>query len=84
MAAVAVINNQTSTLKESAHLLQCLAFLTAHHQWELRAQYLPGRHNALADALSRDNVRVFHLLHPQTYHCPTPLPEQLIKLLLTE
>jgi len=84
MAAVAAINNQTSSLKESAHLLRCLAFLTAHHQCELRAQHLPGRHNALADALSRDNVKVFHLLHPQARNSPTPLPEQLIRLLITE
>jgi len=43
MAAVAATNNQTSLLQESAHLLRCLAFLTAHHQCELRAQWLTQR-----------------------------------------
>ena len=83
-AAVSAINSHTSSLHESAHLLRCLAFLTAHHQCDLHARYLPGRHNALADALSRDKVGVFHLLHPQARSNPTLVPEQLIKLLISE
>ena len=83
-AAVVAINNQTSVLEESAHLLRCLAFLNAHHQCVLHAEHLPGRHNAIADALSRDKVRAFHILHPQAQKTPTPLPGQLIRLLITE
>jgi len=83
-AAVAAINNCTSTLQDSAHLLRCLAFLTAHYQCELVARHIPGQHNTLADALSRNNVTLFRMLHPQAHPRPTPLPEQLIRLLITE
>jgi len=41
-AAVAAINNCSLTLEESVHLLCCLAFLTAHHQCEVVACYIPG------------------------------------------
>ena len=58
-AAVAAVNNCTSALEKSAHLLRCLAFLTAHHQCKLVARHIPGQHNILADALSRNNVQLF-------------------------
>ena len=83
-AAVAAINNHTSTLQESAHLLCCLAFLTAHYQCELEARHIPGQHNVLADALSRNNVALFRMLHPQAHPSLTALPEQLIRLLIIE
>ena len=83
-AAVAAIYNRTSALEESAHLLRCLAFLTAHHQCELVARHIPGQHNVLADALSRNNVELFRMLHPQAQPRPVILPEQLIRLLITE
>ena len=83
-AAVAAINNGTSTLEESAHLLRCLAFLTAHHQCELKAYHLPGQHNILADSLSRNNLMLFKTLHPQAHPTPAPLPMQLIRLLIIE
>ena len=44
-AVVAAINSHTLSLKKSAHLLCCLAFLTAHHQCDLHARYLPSQHN---------------------------------------
>jgi len=83
-AAVAAVNNCTSALEKSAHLLRCLAFLTAHHQCELVARHIPDQHNILADALSRNNVQLFRVLHPQAHPWPATLPEQLIKLLITE
>jgi len=42
MAAVAAINDGTSTVERSAYLLRCLAFLTAHHQCELKAYHILG------------------------------------------
>ena len=83
-AAVAAINNQTSTVVESAHLLRCLAFLTSHYQCNLEASHIPGQHNTLADALSRNNLELFHVLHPQAHPRPSHLPEQLVRLLVTE
>ena len=83
-ATLAAINNQTSSISESAHLLRCLAFLTAHYQCELVAKHIPGRHNTLADALSRNNLMLFRYLHPQALPCPTPLPAELLDLLIIE
>ena len=54
-AMVAAINNQTSRIEQSAHLLRCLAFLSTQFQCTFVAEHLPGRHNARADALSRNN-----------------------------
>ena len=83
-AAVAAVNNCTSTLPDSAHLLRCLAFLTAQHDCVLEARHIPGQHNVLADALSRNNAVLFRMLHPQAQLIPSPLPEQIIRLILTE
>ena len=83
-ATVAAINNQTSRAKESGHLLRCLAFLTAYHQCYLHATYLPGKHNTLADALSRNNLKLFRLLHPQAQQNPTPIPPELLRLVIIE
>jgi len=66
-AAVAAINNQTSPVVESAHLLRCLAFFTAHYQCDLEANHILGQCNTRADALSRNNLELFHMLHPQAH-----------------
>jgi len=58
-AAVAAVNKGSSQLQETVHLLRCLMFLTAHHQCVLEAQHIPGQHNVLADALSRNNMLLF-------------------------
>jgi len=80
-AAVAAINNQTLPVVESAHLLRCLAFLTTHYQCDLEANHIAGQHNTRADALSRNNL---HMLHPQAHPQPSHLPDQLVRLLITE
>lgn len=81
-STVASINKLTSRVRESGHLLRCLAFLTAHHQCELIARHMPGKHNTLADALSRDNAELFRHLHPQAQPNPTPIPEELLQLVI--
>jgi len=83
-AAVAANNNQASPVEDSAHLLCCLAFLMAHYQCDLEANHIPGQHNTLADALSRNNLELFHMLHPQAHPQPSRLLDQLITLLIME
>ena len=56
-ATVAAINYGTSTLEDSAHLLHCLAFLTAHRQCELKAYHLPGQPHIPADSLSSNVIQ---------------------------
>lgn len=79
-AAVAAINNQTSSIKEMAHLLRCLAFIAARFQIRLFASHIPGRHNEIADALSRNNLCTFYALLPQASRVPSSVPDQLTQL----
>ena len=83
-ATVAAINNQTSRAKESGHLLWRLAFLTTHHQCYLHATYILGKHNTLADTLLRNNPKLFRLLHPQTQQNLTPIPSELLRMVIIE
>jgi len=83
-SAVATVNNKTSMVQESAYLLHDLAFLSAQHQCELVATNIPGRHNTLADALSRNNLMLFRSLHPQALLFPTTIPLELLDLLILE
>ena len=83
-AAVETINSHSSRLKESGHLLRSLAFLITYYQCELIAKYLPGKHNTLADALSCNNKSLFLSLHPQAQRTATPIPAELLHLLIIE
>ena len=51
-SVVAAINNNTSRVREIAHLLRCLAFITAHWQCQLSAVHLPGAQNSISRRLS--------------------------------
>ena len=64
-AVVAAINNNSSRVREIAHLLCCLAFISAHWECHLTAAHLPGSQNCMADAISRSNIQLLHTLHPQ-------------------
>ena len=83
-ATVEAINSHSSRIKESGHLLRCFAFLMAYYQFELVAKYLPGKHNTLADALSHNNENLFLSLHPQAQRTTTPIPAELLQLLIIE
>ena len=84
MATVAAINNQTSRIEQSAHLLRHLAFLSAQFQCTFVTEHLPGRHNAWVDALSRNNQQLFISLSPQAHHIPKAIPVVLLQLLIIE
>ena len=84
IAVVAAINNNTSKVKESAHLLRSLAFICASFQCQLRASHIPGPHNTVTDALSRNNLTQFYSLHPQAQARPITIPAELIQLLIID
>ena len=48
----------------------------------LTIDHVPGVENAAADALSRDNYDSFRLQMPSAHACPTPIPEELVQLLV--
>ena len=82
MATVNIINSRTSHNGEAMHLMRCLAFIQARWQVSVAAKHIPGVHNTLADALSRNKLVTFHSLFPQANSQPTPIPEALIDLLV--
>ena len=83
-AVVAAINNNSSRVREIAHLLCCLAFISAHWECHLTAAHLPGSQNCMADAISRSNIQLLHTLHPQAQGEPDYIPPDLIKLIIID
>ena len=53
---VAVINSRYSRDDELMHLLHSLFFFEAIFEFHMQASHIPGVHNRLADALSRDKL----------------------------
>ena len=81
-AVVAVLNSGNSRDPELMHLLRCLSFLMAKFHFTVHASHVAGSKNVLADALSRNNLDKFLLLHPQANRFPTPIPQELVDLLI--
>ena len=81
-AVVAVLSTRSSRDTQMLHLLRCLFFFQAQFQFELKAQHVPGRLNAAADALSRNNLELFRSIVPQAPDNSTPIPAALLQMLL--
>ena len=81
-AVVAVINSGSSKVSEVMHLMRCLVFISAKFNFVTSAVHLPGAHNQLADALSRDDALYFMCHYPQAQPAPSPIPQALIDLLM--
>ena len=79
---VAIINGGYSKDVEVMHLMRCLHFLAAHHNFRLSAEHIRGVLNEAADALSRDSLSTFQALQPAASKSPTPVPPLLLDLLL--
>lgn len=82
MAVVAVLNSRCSKDTHLSQMLRCLFFIEAHHQFELEATHIPGRHNDLADDLSRNNLAAFRCKVTNCDHDPSPIPPSLLQWLL--
>uniref|UniRef100_A0A1X7USV4 Uncharacterized protein n=1 Tax=Amphimedon queenslandica TaxID=400682 RepID=A0A1X7USV4_AMPQE len=59
-----------------------LGEMVAKFDFSYIAEHLPGKSNAAADALSRDNLSLFHSLNPQAAREQTPVPPTLALLLM--
>lgn len=81
-ATVSIINLGTSHNADAMHLARCLAFIKAQGEFELVAAHIKGTENTRADALSRNKLPLFRLLHPQAAAVPSAIPEELLDLLL--
>lgn len=81
-AVVACLRSRTIREKHCMHMLRTLAFVEARYAFYLRSEYINTKDNVLADDLSRDNSCSFLSKVPNADPTPTPLPSQLVELLL--
>ena len=81
-AVVAVLKSRSCKDKKLMHLLRCLLFFEAHFQFRLQSSHIAGVGNGAADALLRDKLSLFLSLVPQAAASPTPVPVELVDLLL--
>ena len=79
---VACLRSGTSKSKGVMHLLRCLVFIEARQRCHLHPVYVDTHTTYLADALSRNNLPLFLLKHPDPDPHPTPIPCPLLDLLL--
>ena len=81
-AAVYAVSRRSCRDRGMMHLVRCLFFLEAWHNFELVATHLPGRENMLADDLSRNRLPAFLSKAQSPDALPTALPPELPGLLL--
>lgn len=81
-AVVETLNKGCCKDPDVMHLVRCLAFLRAKFQFALVASHIEGKRNTLADALSRDKLDIFFSHLPQANPDPTPLPQELLDLII--
>ena len=81
-AVVAIVRSGSSKDNFVMELIRNLFFVLAEFNVLLTIDHVPGVENAAADALSRDNYDSFRLQMPSAHVCPTPIPEELVQLLV--
>lgn len=84
MAVVSVLKSRYASDRRLMHLLRLLFFLESHFHFYVVAQHLPGRHNSLADSISRNNHQVFLKECLSMSKNPTPISPSLITLLFLQ
>ena len=80
MAVVDLLKSGTSQDQLLMHMLRCLAFYSAYYTFQFMAEHIPGTLNTAADALSRNNMSLFHSLVPQSQ--PALLPPEVVDLVV--
>ena len=83
-AVVAVLNSGYSRDPFLMHLLRCIFFFCARFDFCLSAEHIPGHLNVLADAISRNDAPYFLSSYSQANPCPTPIPPEMIRVLIIE
>ena len=83
-AVVAMINKKSSKHLPAMHLLRCLFFICARSGITVSAEHLPGWRNKAADALSRNNPKLFFEEVAVTGMSlqPTPMKPALLAVLV--
>ena len=82
-AVVAIVNSGRSRRSEIAmHLMRTLFFVMARFNLAIFATHVPGKENGVADALSRNNLPLFHAQVPRAAKVPSRIPPELLELLI--
>ena len=84
MAVVHILNSRKSRDSKAMHLIRCLCLIECHLNFTIVSKHIPGPHNDLADALSRNNSSYFLSHYPQAAPKAMLLPEPLLQLLVTQ
>ena len=82
LAVVQVARNLNAADLLLCNLLRCLYFYSAHYHFTFSAVHIPGVKNVAADALSRNNLPLFHSLFPQVPR--HTIPHSLVELFLLQ
>ena len=80
MAVVEFLKSGTSHDPLLMHLLRCLAFYSAYYCFQISVEHIPGVLNTAADAISRNNMSLFHSLVPQIQ--PVALPRAVVDFIV--
>ena len=81
-AVVYILNSGTSKAPDIMHLLRNLVLTACRCNFVFTAAHVPGRLNAVADALSRLQIKEFHLLCPSASQHPTLVTDTIIRQLI--
>ncbi len=73
-ATVHCINKGRSNAPKIMPFLRRLIWISACHQFVIKAEHIPGHQNETADALSRFLFQKFRILAPNADPNPTPVP----------
>ena len=78
-AAVRVINSHYAKDPLLAHMLLSIFFISAKSNFDITAIHTPGRLNIVADAISRNNMSLFHTQVPHAATHPIPISIHIVK-----
>ena len=78
-AVVRVINSRYAKDPLLAHMLRSIFFISAKSNFDITAIHTPGRLNIVADAISRNNMSLFHAQVPHAATQPIPISIQIVK-----
>ncbi len=81
---VEVVNSGSSKDPHIMQLVRSLFFIVAHFEITLQAVHVVGKENSKDDAISRNKIAVFLSQAPKASPEPTPIPPQLVDLLVTQ
>ena len=79
---VAAIKKGSAKGEVVMHLLRALWFFCAHFDIAITIEHLPEAQNCTADQLSHYNMHSLFLANPQAVLLPTPLPPELLQIVV--